>query len=130
MPDYYSVLGVSQNADTDTIKARYRKLAKENHPDLHPGDKAAEHRFKGINEAWEILGDDYKRAKYDKSRTRSHTGKKRKEANSAGVTADDIMGQFDKFFSKVAQPGSAVKTNAAQFDADALFSKYLGIKKK
>ena len=63
--DYYEVLGVQKDASADDIKKAYRKLAKENHPDLHPGDKAAEERFKEINEAYEILSDADKRAKYD-----------------------------------------------------------------
>ena len=61
----YHVLGVSQTADEDTIKKAYRKAAKECHPDTHPGDKRAEERFKEIAEAWETLGDEEKRKKYD-----------------------------------------------------------------
>lgn len=63
--DYYEVLGVQKNAAEPEIKKAYRKLAKENHPDLNPGDKAAEARFKEINEAYEILSDSDKRARYD-----------------------------------------------------------------
>lgn len=63
--DYYEVLGLQKEATAEEIKKAYRKLAKENHPDLHPGDKACEERFKEINEAYEILSDEDKRAKYD-----------------------------------------------------------------
>ena len=63
--DYYQTLGVSKNADEKTIKKAYRKLARQYHPDVNPGDKAAEERFKAINEAYEVLGDSEKRQKYD-----------------------------------------------------------------
>ncbi len=63
--DYYEVLGIPKNASKDDIKKAYRRMAIANHPDKNPGDKAAEERFKEATEAYEILGDDQKRAAYD-----------------------------------------------------------------
>ncbi len=64
--DYYKTLGVSRNASEKDIKKAYRKLARQYHPDVNPGDRAAEERFKEINEANEVLADPEKRAQYDR----------------------------------------------------------------
>ena len=63
--DYYKILGVERNAAEKDIKKAYRSLARKYHPDVNPGDKAAEERFKEINEAYEVLADSDKRKKYD-----------------------------------------------------------------
>lgn len=65
MADPYETLGVSRDATADDIRSAFRGLAKKNHPDLHPGDKAAEARFKEIASAYAILGDEAKRALFD-----------------------------------------------------------------
>lgn len=63
--DYYRILGVDRNASDKDIKAAYRKLARKYHPDVNPGDKAAEEKFKEVSEAYEVLSNKEKRARYD-----------------------------------------------------------------
>lgn len=63
--DYYQTLGVKKDAGADEIKKAFRKLARKHHPDVNKGDKASEEKFKDINEAYEVLSDPEKRAKYD-----------------------------------------------------------------
>jgi molecular chaperone DnaJ len=64
--DYYATLGLARGASIEDIKKSYRKLAMQHHPDRNPGDKSAEHKFKEINEAYDVLKDEQKRAAYDR----------------------------------------------------------------
>lgn len=84
-------MGVPRNASEDEIKKSYRKLAKEYHPDLHPGDKNAEARFKEVNEAYEVLSDKDKRARYDQF---GHAGVDPNFGGGAGG-GNPFQGDFD-----------------------------------
>ena len=72
--DFYATLGVDRKATADEIKKKYRKLARELHPDKNPGDAAAEERFKAVSEAYDVLSDDKKRAEYDEARDMMASG--------------------------------------------------------
>ena len=108
--DYYEVLGVGKDASADEIKKAFRKLTKENHPDLHPGDKACEERFKEANEAYEILSDEDKRKKYDQFGFAAFDP----NMGAGGFSGFDGFGGFGGFgdiFSDIFGFGSATRTN-------------------
>ncbi|RLT37083.1 MAG: J domain-containing protein [Chloroflexi bacterium] len=86
--DYYRILGVARNADEKEIKKAFRKLARENHPDLNPGNAEAERRFKEVNEAHEVLSDAEKRRKYDQF------GAQWEQYEKAGVNPNDFARGF------------------------------------
>ncbi len=88
--DYYKILGVSKNADEKEIRQAYRKLARQHHPDVNPGDKAAEEKFKEINEANEVLSDPEKRKKYDEMS--SYYQQYRQWPGQATSTTEDFRG--------------------------------------
>ncbi len=75
--DYYAILGVTPDADDQTIKKAYRNLARQHHPDVNPDDKQAEARFKEINEAYQALGDPERRRKYDELRAQYQSWQQR-----------------------------------------------------
>lgn len=86
--DYYKILGVDKKATTDEIKKAYRKLAIKYHPDKNPGDKAAEEKFKELNEANEVLSDTEKRKKYDELSTNWNSYQQRGSRGNAGNAQD------------------------------------------
>jgi molecular chaperone DnaJ len=93
--DYYEVLGVGRNASDAEIKKAYRKLAKQYHPDINPGDKNAEAKFKEVNEAYEILSDPQKRSRYDQF---GHAGVDPNGFGSAGAGFDFDFGGISDIF--------------------------------
>ncbi|NJN79493.1 MAG: J domain-containing protein [Anaerolineales bacterium] len=102
--DYYKILGVDRKAKADDIRSAYRKLAMKYHPDKNPGDKKAEDAFKDINEAYQVLGDDKKRAKYDQ------LGSAFSNFRTRGGRADDF--QWDDWFQQNAGQRGRSYTNA------------------
>lgn len=89
--DFYGVLGVTKDATADDIKKAYRKLARENHPDANPNNKAAEERFKGVSEAYAVLSDATKRKQYDEQK--SMFGQFRSQGG-AGMQSDFDLGDI------------------------------------
>ena len=90
--DYYETLSIQKGADADAIKKAFRKLAMECHPDRHPGDKTAEQRFKELNEAYDVLKDDQKRAAYDRF---GHAAFENGGMGRGGAGAGFAAGGFD-----------------------------------
>ena len=87
--DFYKILGVSKDVSDADLKKAYRKLAKDNHPDLHPGDAAAEARFKDISEAYDVLSDAEQRMEYDAIRAMG--GGARFQAGGQGAGFEDVF---------------------------------------
>ena len=109
--DYYKILGVSRNASADEIKGAYRKLAMQYHPDRNPGDKQAEERFKEMNEAYQVLSDPQKRARYDQ------LGESYSQWQQNGTPGNFNWGQW------TAQPG-AQEVNFDDLFGDGAFSDF------
>jgi len=90
--DYYSTLGVAKGANAKDLKQAYRKLARKYHPDVNPGDKSAEAKFKEINEAYEVLGDPEKRKKYDELGANWRAYEQAAEARRGSIRASSPAG--------------------------------------
>ena len=104
--DYYATLGLSKSASPDEIKQAFRKLARKHHPDVNPGDKSAEAKFKEINEAYEVLSDSDKRRKYDQYG--QYWNRMESPSGAAGATGFDPngfdfsqYGSFDDFVNEL-----------------------------
>ena len=93
--DYYEVLGVDKNADDATLKKAYRALAKKYHPDMNPGDKEAEQKFKEASEAYAVLSDPDKRRQYDQF------GQAAEQAASTASISVEIWAIFSAIFSAI-----------------------------
>ena len=118
--DYYEVMGVPKNATDEEIKKAYRKLAKKYHPDLNPGDKTAEAKFKEVNEAYEVLSDKDKKARYDQF---GHAGVDPNFGGGAGggspFTGDIDLGDiFNSFFGGGFGGGRSANPNAPRRGSD------------
>ena len=96
--DYYEILEVSRNASKDEIKKAYRKQAIKFHPDKNPGDKASEEKFKEAAEAYEVLSDDQKRARYDQYGHAGVGGAAGGGFSGGGMSMDDIFEHFGDIF--------------------------------
>ncbi|EIC91723.1 hypothetical protein IMCC13023_02020 [Candidatus Aquiluna sp. IMCC13023] len=94
--DFYKILGVTKGVSDADLKKAYRKLAKDNHPDLHPGDQAAESRFKDISEAYDVLSDVTERKEYDA--VRAMGGGARFQAGGRGGQGGGFEDVFSNFF--------------------------------
>ncbi len=96
--DYYAILGVDKNASSKDITKAYRRLARQYHPDANPGDKAAEERFKEISGAYDVIGDDTKRAEYDEVRRMGPMGFANQQGGFSFDVGDaglgDVLGQM------------------------------------
>ena len=96
--DYYEVLGVDRGADEATIKKAYRQLAKKYHPDMNPGDKEAEKKFKEASEAYAVLSDSQKRAQYDQF---GHAAFEQGGAGGGGFGGFDFTGDMGDIFGDI-----------------------------
>ena len=148
---YYQMLGVSQDADSTTIKNAFRKLAKKYHPDINPGNAEAEKMFKDVNEAYSVLSDDGKRAKYDRelaegvngfgqAQSRGNQSQATRQKSAAnpfmgfgqGFDFDACMGAGMKFEKEYTDSKKQKAGNSAPdfMNVNAQFAKFFGFNPK
>lgn len=144
MENLYQILNISQRATDEEIKKAYRKLAKENHPDAHPGDEVRAKKFKQVSEAYSILSNPEKRKKYNQELYGSGRGKagpqgekKPTQHHRSNVNFHNINKSFEDFFSfnpntKEIVNEEKLKGKAGSrnpLDVSDLFEKFMGIKR-
>ena len=118
MKDPYAVLGLRRGASPEEIKASYRRLARELHPDRHPGDTRAEEKFKQLGAAYELLSDAAMRARYDRGEIDASGAPKsrRGPASSSFGAGAGRRHPFERFFRDRAQAQAGIKVNGANVD--------------
>lgn len=120
--DYYEILGVSSSATQDEIKSAYRKLAKQYHPDLHPGDEAAAEKFKQVNEAYSVVGDPDKRQRYDRGEMDMDGQGGFNPFGGGGFTATGFDDIFDMFGSAFGFGGGSRRRSQTSAGSDIQYS--------
>ncbi len=124
--DYYQTLGVERTASADDIKKAYRHLARKHHPDLNPGDKASEDRFKQVQEAYDVLSDAKKKAMYDQVGFYSESGA---PGAGAGGRGNPNMGfggfDFSDYFARGGRPGQP-PPESGDANFQDIFSQWFG----
>ncbi len=108
--DYYEILGITQSADAQSIKQAYRRLARQFHPDLNPGNQEAEERFKSLNEAYEILSDPDRKSQYDDYR--HHWLQQKSEADYRDL--EDFNRFVDQLLNRQVDPKAKPKSQKKQ----------------
>jgi molecular chaperone DnaJ len=126
--DYYQTLGVDRNAAADDIRKAYRKLARKHHPDLNPGDKAAEERFKKVQEAYDVLSDPKKKQMYDQVGFYSENGMPGANTGARGPQMDFGGFDFSDLFNRGARSGAAgaAGTGAGTENFQDVFNQWFG----
>ena len=132
--DYYEVLGIAKDSTPEAIKKAYRGLARKHHPDVNPGDKTAEKRFKEVQQAYDILSDPEKRALYDRYGTAAFEGIAAAGPRTSASEWTARFGEpgsetidFSEFFGNFGQPGGAGgSTSHAEEGGAGIFEDLLG----